>query len=140
MSIITGPRSGLTEPRALVALMAQDLNDLRREQRPADFEALVECGWTRRQIMCFQMQAREVAALTYSETRAPDDERITVRARGVFDPDADQNRPFVAFDRAMRERLAHARASDFDASMRDHLARFEEFQGVPTHAQVEGDA
>jgi hypothetical protein len=117
--IISGPRCGLTEPRAIIALMAQDLNDLRREHCFAGFEALVDCGWSRRQITQFQMEARELAARAWSETRAPDDERITVAsqwgidpahprgdATGVFDRSSPQAKPFVAFDAVMRENLA----------------------------------
>lgn len=103
MLILHSPRAGLTEPRVIVALMAQDLNDLRREHRFADFGALGECGWTPRQLVEHAMAARIQAAHCFSETREPGEDRIVIRE---YDAASPQAAPFETFDRAMRDRLA----------------------------------
>ena len=124
MLILYSPRTGLTEPRVIIALMAQDLNDLRREQREANFDILHEFGWSRRQLIDYAMAARAEAALTYSETRAADDARIVIRE---YDAASPQAKPFEQFDRAMRDRLAD----------------FEEHQGCAPCASrphIEGEA
>jgi hypothetical protein len=113
----SGARSHLTDPREITALMAQDLNDLRRECGSVTQPQLLDRGWTARQVKDHFLHAMEEAFRTYCETAAPPHE-------------AAQAAPFLEFDRNMRERLADAGASDFDREMRTQLARIE----APLHA------
>jgi hypothetical protein len=90
---LDGERSNLTDPAEICALMAQDLNDLRRENACATQPELLALGWTQGQVKGHFLHAIEEAFRTYSETRAtPDAQR--------------QAAPFIEFDREMRERLA----------------------------------
>lgn len=119
---LDGVRSDLSDPAEIIALMAQDLNDIRREDGAVTQPQLFAVGWTRRQVADHFHDALERAFATFSETRPS----------ASFDTESDQAKPFLTFDASMRERLANARASDFDRETRAHLARFEEFQGCVT--------
>ncbi len=92
---LIGARSDLTDAAEIIALMAQDLNDLRREDGHATHESLFAKGWTRNQVKrCFQ-PALEEAFRTYSETRASPEAHA-------------QAAPFIDFDREMKAILDKA--------------------------------
>jgi hypothetical protein len=114
------PRAGLTEPRAIVARIAEDLNDLRREHGSVTQPSLIARGWTPAQLRKHYLAALDEAARTYSEMKGD--------GRTDYNPDDPQN---VLFE-------------SFDAGMRRQLANFEEFQGcnfgAPSYPTLEGDA
>jgi hypothetical protein len=87
----------LTDPREITALMAQDLNDIRRECGSVTQPQLLDRGWTARQVKDHFLHAMEEAFRTYCETSAPPHE-------------AAQAAPFLEFDREMRAQLARIEA------------------------------
>jgi hypothetical protein len=133
------PRAGLTEPRAIIARMAEDLNDLRREQGSVTQPSLMARGWTSGQLRKHYLAALEEAVRTYSETKAepiiigvdlasgPDKTVYydpTTGNSGPYNPAHPQNDPFESFD----------------ASMRRQMANFEELQGCDLRPVLEGEA
>jgi hypothetical protein len=99
---LDGARADLTAPDEILALMAQDLNTLRRENYSVTMVELKELGWTNRQLLNHFQPALEEAFRTYCDTAPTDDAAL-------------QSKPFINFDRAMKTRLAagaHAPASD----------------------------
>lgn len=89
---LDGARADLTAPAEIIALMAQDLNNMRRENGSVTQMQLLERGWTARQVkLCF-LRALEQAFQTYTETAATPHE-------------VEQAKPFLKFDVWMRERL-----------------------------------
>jgi hypothetical protein len=92
----TSPRTGLTEPRAIIARMAEDLNDLRREQGSVTQPSLMARGWTPGQLRKHYLAALEEAVRTYSETKV----------EPAYNPDLPQNAPFESFNAEMRRKLA----------------------------------
>ena len=89
------PRAALTDPRDIVANMAADLNELRREHGSVTQPQLVEQGWTLRQVREFFLRALEQASHDWNGART---------AQGA--PFVEQARPFIAFDVWMRDALA----------------------------------
>ncbi|MDI9847340.1 hypothetical protein QM467_04605 [Rhodoblastus sp. 17X3] len=94
---LDGARSHLTDPREITALMAQDLNDLRRECGSVTQPQLLDRGWTARQVKDHFLHAMEEAFRTYCETSTPPHE-------------AAQAAPLLEFDREMRAQLARIEA------------------------------
>jgi hypothetical protein len=115
------PRAGLTEPRAIIARMAEDLNDLRREQGSVTQPSLMARGWTPGQLRKHYLSALEEAVRTYSETKTA---RPEADGASSYNPAHPQNDPFESFD----------------ASMRRQLANFEELQGCDLRPPLEGEA
>jgi hypothetical protein len=101
-ALLDGARADLTAPDEILALMAQDLNTLRREHHSVTMHELQSLGWTSRQLLNHFQPALEEAHRSWCDS-APNE------------PAAKQSKPFIDFDRAMKAKLAagaHAPASD----------------------------
>lgn len=102
---LVGARSDLSDAAEIIALMAQDLNDLRREHDGVTHENLIEIGWTKDQLDAFFLRAIDAAGKSFSDVKAAAESpfgRNFVRNK--------QTAPFLEFDARMRHALAaHAR-------------------------------
>jgi len=96
---LDGARADLHDADQIIALMAQDLNDMRREGASVTQPDLLNVGWQKFQVRTFYLRALEAAFRSYCET-APT-ETVALQAF-----------PFLAFDAAMKDHLAGAPAPD----------------------------
>ena len=90
---LDGKRADLHAADQIIALMAQDLNDFRRDGASVTQPDLLSVGWEKFQVRTFYLRALEAAFRSYCE-----DEPTEIVALQAF--------PFLAFDSAMQNRLA----------------------------------
>ncbi len=64
---LCGARADLSDAAEIIALMAQDLNDLRRESDCATIDDLLVKGWSRGQVNRRFLAALQEALRTYSD-------------------------------------------------------------------------
>jgi hypothetical protein len=105
---LVGARADLSDAAEIIALMAQDLNDLRREDGSATHESLSAKGWTRDQVRRYFLRALEEAFRTYCETRASACDSDRSGDNGASDRICAQAAPFIDFDKEMKAILAKA--------------------------------
>jgi hypothetical protein len=106
----SGARADLTAPDEILALMAQDLNDLRRESGAVTQPQLVELGWTPTQVKSHFLRAIDRAQNAYCEHHAPDPAVIWSEIARA---------PWPA-----EQADFHAACEKFDADMRRLMADF----------------
>jgi hypothetical protein len=92
---LEGTRADLAAADEILALMAQDLNDLRRESASVTHADLLALGWTAQQVKTHFQPALEEAFRTYCETAS--DKTASLQAT-----------PFLTFDAGMKQQLARA--------------------------------
>ena len=107
---LDGARADLTADAEILALMAQDIHQLRSETSAPIRPQLLARGWSRQQVNNSFLRALVLAFDTYTETPVTPHEAFRIYAANEATPQqAWQAAPFLAFDAAMRRRLAAIR-------------------------------